>query len=669
MNPRIEALTVADLPLVDELMKRNSSTLGFLTGEALRQFLDAGHVLGAKDDGGSLGAYLLYASYPDYIRVVHLCVDEQVRRQHVAERLFRALKRSAKTQYEIRLHCRNDYAAQHLWKALGFVAIGEKPGRSASGTTLTAWQYALREPRQHDLFVAKVREAIDVVIDAQVLFHLDAPVTNNTEPAHQLISDSLAGTIDLCVTDEHFREIQRNSDEAARARSRERAHSMRRLTYDRADAERHKDSLASILPTRTESDRSDIAHIACTAASEASIFVTQDDGLLRHAAAIGELTGVTVCHPTSLIIDLHKSTNPEAYVQARTSGLDLAWQRLSPDDLQEVVQQLAAPDEKRGRMREALNKLVSHPKRYIAQALRSPEGVHALRIMEQRERSLTLKFIRIAPSGPLALYADFVVEETIAHAVKSGTPVIQVASDGLAAEMKAACLKAGFMTAPDGTFGRFCVAKSIGRTALRDLLTDLCPPLSGLVAEMPSVELATHCTPVNITDDVSGRYLVPIKPRFAKQLFDVGKSGEDFFGFRKQPLMSWENVYYRARTHYKLLHAPGWLLWYVSEERKAIVGVSRLDAVECGSPKEMLRKYRKLGVLAWEDLRALCRDDPSREIMCLTFSHTFRFTHAVSLARLRELEGRKNVPLQSPRRVVPALYAAIFDAGFGRTKE
>lgn len=535
---------------------------------------------------------------------------------------------------------------------------------------MTTWQYALREQRQLDLFVAKVGDAIDVVIDAQILYHLDAPLTNNTEPAHQLVSDSLADIIDICVTDEHFAEIQRKEDDAVRTRSRERAHSMRRLTYDRADAERHKATLASVLPTRTESERSDITHIANTAASEASIFVTQDDRLLRQAAAIGDLTGVAVSHPTQLIIDLHKTANPEAYVQSRASGLDLSWQRLSADDLRDVVRQLAAPHEKHGRMREVLSKFVSDPERYIAQTLRSPDGIHALRIMEQQERSLTLHVVRVARNGPRALYADFVVKETIAHAVESQTLVIHVTSDQLAAELKAACLKAGFVTTSgDGTLRRFCVAKSIERTDLLALLAELSPPLPASIAPMPSVELAKRCTPVNIADDASGRYLLPIKPQFAKQLFDVGKSGDDLIGFPKQPLMRWENVYYRARTHHKLLQAPGWILWYASEEWGAVVGVSRLDEVECGKPREMLRKYRKLGVLVWEDLSALCHGDPSREIMCLKFSDTFRFNHPVSLARLREFEGRADVPLQGPRKIEPPLYKRVFDAGFvGDTK-
>ena len=44
MDLKIETLTVPDLQRVDELMKRNSATLGFLPREALRQSLDYGHV-------------------------------------------------------------------------------------------------------------------------------------------------------------------------------------------------------------------------------------------------------------------------------------------------------------------------------------------------------------------------------------------------------------------------------------------------------------------------------------------------------------------------------------------------------------------------------------------------------------------------------------------------
>ena len=69
-------LTVADSEAVDALMMRNSSTLGFLPMEALRDYLEKGTVLGIKLESGKLIGYLLYAAYADRFRIVHLCVSE-----------------------------------------------------------------------------------------------------------------------------------------------------------------------------------------------------------------------------------------------------------------------------------------------------------------------------------------------------------------------------------------------------------------------------------------------------------------------------------------------------------------------------------------------------------------------------------------------------------------
>ena len=50
---KISVLTIADLDAVDELMKRYSSTLGFLPRAALEDYLQKAWVLGAKDQGRS----------------------------------------------------------------------------------------------------------------------------------------------------------------------------------------------------------------------------------------------------------------------------------------------------------------------------------------------------------------------------------------------------------------------------------------------------------------------------------------------------------------------------------------------------------------------------------------------------------------------------------------
>ena len=65
MSITISKLTSADIHEVDELMKRNSKTLGFLPMKALHDFFKKEGVLGAKTSDGQLIGYLLYAAYPD----------------------------------------------------------------------------------------------------------------------------------------------------------------------------------------------------------------------------------------------------------------------------------------------------------------------------------------------------------------------------------------------------------------------------------------------------------------------------------------------------------------------------------------------------------------------------------------------------------------------------
>ena len=92
--------------------------------------------------------------------------------------------------------------------------------------------------------------------------------------------------------------------------------------------------------------------------------------------------------------------------------------------------------------------------------------------------------------------------------------------------------------------------------------------------------------------------------------------------------------------------------------------MSRLDLVETGDPKTLFRKYKRFGTLDWVDIYKLCDGNPNREIMALRFSQTFPFQQPISLATLRSIEGRRNVPLQSPRVVPIAIAREIYNAGF-----
>ena len=131
MDLSITELSRKDLNSVDTLMKENSSTLGFLPFEALTDYTRKGGIIGAKSLNDELLAYLLYSSYPAYFRIVHLCVSKRCRGNNIARELVDKLRSFATTQTLIKLHCRRDFPAHHMWPNLGFVPMDEKPGRSA----------------------------------------------------------------------------------------------------------------------------------------------------------------------------------------------------------------------------------------------------------------------------------------------------------------------------------------------------------------------------------------------------------------------------------------------------------------------------------------------------------------------------------------------------------
>lgn len=181
MEQSISTLIRSDFDQLDLLMKENSRTLGFLPREALYSHLDGETVLGAKTHDGALVGYLLYAMYPDHIRIAHLCVSQHFRGQGMAKRLFEAVRSQWTTQSVIRLNCRRDYGVDELWSKLGFIPVTEKPGRSLDGHPLTCWEYRLKKPSQRDLFKESASDqARDVVIDTNVLIHFKEPPSEET---------------------------------------------------------------------------------------------------------------------------------------------------------------------------------------------------------------------------------------------------------------------------------------------------------------------------------------------------------------------------------------------------------------------------------------------------------------------------------------------------------
>ena len=159
--------------------------------------------------------------------------------------------------------------------------------------------------------------------------------------------------------------------------------------------------------------------------------------------------------------------------------------------------------------------------------------------------------------------------------------------------------------------------------------------------------------------------MVPIKPGYARSLFDTNLAANDLFGADKGVLLRVQNVYFRKKSHHHMIRPPARILWYVSD-RIGVVAISWLDEVQIGSPKEVFRDNRRLGVLAWRDIQEMCKGGEVNDIMALRFSHTFLLRSRVDFGSLKGLyeSHASKLVTQSPSRVPKALFLDIFRAGF-----
>ena len=194
----------------------------------------------------------------------------------------------------------------------------------------------------------------------------------------------------------------------------------------------------------------------------------------------------------------------------------------------------------------------------------------------------------------------------------------------------------------------------------------MAPGLETEYKDISDLELERRCAPVSLNPR-QGYFLIPIQPGYALSLIDRQLSSSDIFGGDPSVLLRWENVYYRkATTSRKILKAPGRILWYVSHSQKEIVAVSHLDEVVIDTAKELLKKFRKFGVLKWEELNQMCGSDTSVELMALRFSHTFVFRRRIPLTEVREIyeEDRSGLNVQSLTSMPVSRFQKLFNLGF-----
>lgn len=120
------------------------------------------------------------------------------------------------------------------------------------------------------------------------------------------------------------------------------------------------------------------------------------------------------------------------------------------------------------------------------------------------------------------------------------------------------------------------------------------------------------------------------------------------------------------------LAAPGRILWYVSDDKryqgaKHIRGCSFLDEVVVGCPKELFRRFDRLGIYTWKNLIELAKGKEDQRIMAIRYSDTQLMLNPIPWDGFQSVLRAAGVrtQLRSPQLIPSKVFAKLYKQGTG----
>ena len=354
-------------------------------------------------------------------------------------------------------------------------------------------------------------------------------------------------------------------------------------------------------------------------------------------------------------------------VPSRAPGLSFRWTRLKSDDLAVFpFDSFLEQKETRSGLKQKLGSLIAEPARYACELLWSEDEIVAIRVIEVSSNEiLTSPFARVACCSNPSMFGRFLIADTVFKAVEKNLSMIQFKDSALSPRLILNLLEMRFIKCND-SFVRFCFTRYIDRQEVLCTIAELCPEAASDYQNMSDLVLERCCSPLDLESTNQEYFLIPIRPIYATSLIDKRKVAHRPVVDKPDVLLRWDNVYYRAATHHKMLTTPGRILWYVSKPDKQVIAVSSLDEVIIDTAQELFRKFHEFGTLEWQDLYEMCNGNPLKEFMALRFSHTFPFPAPVSLDVMRTVfkENGVGLSLQAPSRLLPEVFRELFQRGY-----
>lgn len=675
---------------VIQLADANTSTLGFLPRKAFLNHAANKRIFVALDDDENVVGYLLYGTNQRALLayITHLCVRQSQQRQGVARALFNELKEATEHQFRgIRVRCRRDYQVNALWPELGFNVLGEMPGRSKHGTTLTVWWFDYGHPTLFTYAAEQQTQLkLKVVIDANTLYELDELPTLANQSSHALLADWL--DVELCLTNEIRTEINRQDDQVKRKRAWAFADRFPILLSSYDEVERISGNLRDLFPSKmSASAKSDLKQIAKTIAADVQFFITHDDKLLKKAEQVYERFGMSIIRPTDLIIHQDSLIRETEYQPSRLAGSLIERRRVHSQQGDFLDEFRDTRTETKAEFRRKLQPYLAEPHTFKVDIVESRGQPLALIVYSrQNQDTLEIPVLRVIQGSLASILSRHLIHDAILISAKESRILTKITESHLSDNIADALQEDSFVAInqvwvkanlQDVEKAEILGPKLVVRGKQFPQVNSYFQKLSNVLESARSqdniqllLQVERSLWPAKIADLDIPIYIVSIKPQWAKDLFDHNIAKQTLWGADPSLMLNVENVYYRSsRTR---LVSPARILWYVSQGTASFQGTmsiracSYLDQVVVDKPKVLYSSFKRLGVYKWEDVYRAAGGDVDQEIMAFRFSGTELFSNPIHWDELQEIwmrEKGQKFNILSPVRISNDTFLHLYKMG------
>lgn len=671
------------LERVMALHRLNAKTLGFLPKGAFEEHAKLRQIIVALESDGSCLGYLLYRIARGRASIVHLCVANAARGRGVARQLVERLKQETRSLEGIGLYCRRDFDATYVWSKFGFEAAHAKAGRGKDLAELTFWWFS----HGHEDLFSRVAESAPVrqrvVIDANVFYDLHTRESPESEDSKALLADWVQASIELVVTKELRNEIVKGPTEECRRQSRAAATGYTTLTADDEVFQMLCTDLRSRFPeSATLRDEADLRQIAYAIAGGAPFFVTRDEVLVERCESLYQTHGLMVLLPAELINHLDSIEREGDYRPARIEGSRLKNALLKSETLEAAIANFKLPEEREGDLRKIVLHCLAQPKAMDVQVITDSLNAHVMLGVMDRQQSgiLTVPVLRRSRHPMATTMLRNFLRACLVAAAGEHRRIVTVTETRLGEVDRSILNEFGFVECGD-VWAKITVQSVGSLDAIRKSVSGLSldsrfefakqTALSALAAaaELRDVPAYTaierQLWPAKVIESDVPTFIVSIKPKWAQHFFDTELGSQLLFGLREDLHLGVEGVYYRSAENNNLT-VPGRILWYVSKDTgdgsMSIKACSQLEEVVRGKPKELFRRFQRLGVYEWRDVYEAAGKNVAMDIVAFRFRMTERFLRPIEMEMLESLGIRG--PFMSPRKISDSQFASIYAKGY-----